>query len=172
MNATTDLRLAPARRGDLPRIAALARTAIEAGLGHAWTETRLGRSLRHPETMVLVAHARAPVPPAELGTAFAFAGFGIMFYGDSRAHLNLLGVEPRFRRLGIGRRILRWLERSALEAGTFEVGLELRAANGAAQAFYRALGYEPAGRVPGYYEGVEDALRMRRDLRATPAGRP
>jgi ribosomal-protein-alanine N-acetyltransferase len=170
MNATTDLRLGPARRDDLPRIEALARTAIEAGLGHSWTAARLDRSLRDPETMVLVARCRdaGPVPGPAAG--FAFAGFGVMAYGDSRAHLNLLGVEPRFRRLGVGRRILQWLERSALEAGTFEIGLELRAANPVARAFYEALGYEAAGRVQGYYQGVEDALRMRRDLRAASGG--
>jgi ribosomal-protein-alanine N-acetyltransferase len=88
-----------------------------------------------------------------------------MVYGDSRAHLNLLGVEPRFQRRGIGARLLRWLERSALEAGTFDITLEVRAANHAAQSFYLARGYEAVGRIERYYQGVEDAIRMRRDLR-------
>lgn len=162
MNATTDLHLAPARRADLPRIAALARSTIESGLAPAWDEARLDRSRRHPETMVLVAHGR------DGAAAGGLAGFGIMFYGDSRAHLNLLGVEPRLQRRGVGRCLLRWLERSALEAGTFVVGLELRADNAPALAFYRAAGYEVVGRVRGYYQGIEDALRMRRDLRVGP----
>ncbi len=88
-----------------------------------------------------------------------------MVYGDTSAHLNLLGVEPQFQRRGIGRRLLRWLETSALEAGTFDITLEVRASNHAAQAFYLALGYEPEGRTERYYQGVEDAIRMRRDLR-------
>jgi ribosomal-protein-alanine N-acetyltransferase len=171
MNATTELILGPARRADLTCIAALARDAIETGLLPSWTEPRLERMLRQPETMVLVARC----PPgagagAGAGATGEFAGFGIMVYGDTRAHLNLLGVEPPHQRRGIGGRILRWLERSALEAGTFDVTLEVRAANHAAQSFYLARGYEAVGRVERYYQGVEDAIRMRRDLRM-PAAR-
>lgn len=167
VKATTELSLGPARRTDLARIAALSRDAIEAGLVPAWTESRLGRMLRHPETMVLVARGKVVAPglAAAPDAASQFAGFGIMVYGDTRAHLNLLGVDPQFQRRGVGRRILRWLERSALEAGTFDITLEVRAVNHAAQAFYLALGYEPTGRIERYYQGVEDAIRMRRDLR-------
>jgi ribosomal-protein-alanine N-acetyltransferase len=167
VKATTELSLRRARRTDLADIAALSRDSIETGLIPAWTEPRLERMLRHRETMVLVARgtAVAPGPAAAPGPPAQFAGFGIMVYGDTRAHLNLLGVDPQFQRRGVGRRILRWLERSALEAGTFDITLEVRAANHAAQAFYLALGYEPTGRIDRYYQGVEDAIRMRRDLR-------
>ncbi len=175
MNATTELSFGAARRTDLARIAALSGRSIEAGLIPAWTEPRLDRMRRHRETMLLVARCRVAAPaPGALSpaatTAAEFAGFGIMVYGDTRAHLNLLGVEPRFQRLGIGRRLLRWLERSALEAGTFDITLEVRAANHTAQAFYLALGYEPVGRIERYYQGVEDAIRMRRDLRTPASG--
>jgi len=170
MNATIELSLGPAHRADLARIAVLSPAALETGLLASWTEPRLGRMLRHRETMVLVARCRAAAGAlrtvAAMGATTAeFAGFGIMVYGDTRAHLNLLGIEPRFQRRGIGRRILRWLEASALEAGTFDITLEVRANNQAAQAFYLALGYEPVGRVERYYQGVEDAIRMRRSLR-------
>ena len=175
MNATMELRLGAARRADLARIAALSGRSIESGLIPAWTESRLDRMRRHPETMLLVARCRSGAsvpgaPKAATASPAAFAGFAIMVYGDTRAHLNLLGVEPQFQRLGIGRRMLRWLERSALEAGTFDITLEVRAANHAAQSFYLALGYEPVGRIERYYQGVEDAIRMRRDLRVPAAG--
>ncbi len=167
LNATTELSLGPARRSELARIAALSRDTIETGLIPAWTEPRLERMRRHRETMVLVARCKSVAAGQAPATdpALQFAGFGIMVYGDTRAHLNLLGVDPQFQRRGVGRRVLRWLERSALEAGTFDITLEVRAANHAAQAFYLALGYEPTGRIDRYYQGVEDAIRMRRDLR-------
>jgi len=170
MNATIELSLGPAQRTDLARIAALSRAAIETGLLASWTEPRLDRMRRHRETMLLVARCRAAARASRnvsvLGaTPAEFAGFGIMVYGDTRAHLNLLGVEPQFQRRGIGRRILRWLEASALEAGTFDITLEVRANNHEAQAFYLGLGYEPVGRIERYYQGVEDAIRMRRSLR-------
>jgi hypothetical protein len=65
--------------------------------------------------------------------------------------------------------IISWLEETALTAGTFKIGLELRATNLEARAFYGSLGYREIGRVLGYYEGVEDAIRMARDLRRIPA---
>jgi ribosomal protein S18 acetylase RimI-like enzyme len=85
-----------------------------------------------------------------------------------------LAVDPAHRRRGIARRLLTWLEESALTAGTFIVGLELRATNASARAFYAALGYLESGEVPGYYQGVESAIRLTRDVRtsrATPGTR-
>jgi ribosomal protein S18 acetylase RimI-like enzyme len=61
--------------------------------------------------------------------------------------------------------MLGWLHETALTAGTFIIRLELRATSAAAHAFYRALGYRDAGRSPAYYQGVEDAICMVRDLR-------
>jgi ribosomal-protein-alanine N-acetyltransferase len=95
-----------------------------------------------------------------------------MRYADDAAHLNLLAVAPAHRRRGIARRLVFWLEETALTAGTFVVGLELRAGNEAARAFYHALGYHELVRIPGYYQGVESAIRMVRDVRASRAGAP
>ena len=60
-----------------------------------------------------------------------------------------------------------WLEETALTAGTFIIGLELRATNEAALAFYAALGYRELGRVSGYYQGIKSAIRMPRDVRTS-----
>lgn len=88
-----------------------------------------------------------------------------MRYADDVAHLNLLAVDAAHRRRGVARRLMTWLEETAFTAGTFIIGLELRATNEAAFAFYAALGYRELGRVPGYYQGVEPAIRMARDVR-------
>ena len=87
----------------------------------------------------------------------------MQFY-DEHAHLNLLAVHPGFQNLGIGRRLVEWLEESARTAGIFLVRLELRAVNEGAHAFYQRLGYEKTGVSPQYYDGREDALRMTHDL--------
>ena len=92
-----------------------------------------------------------------------------MRYGDERAHLNLLAVAPGHRRRGVARALLTWLEESALTAGTFVIALELRAGNHSARAFYAALGYQETGEVPGYYQGVEAAIRLKRDVRPAEA---
>jgi len=147
--------LLPARLADARRLAAMSEEMIEAGLRPAWTASRITWHIRSPDSVVLVARSQG-----------AIAGFAIMRYGEESAHLNLLAVEPAQRRKGVARRIMAWLEETALTAGTFVIGLELRATNTEAFHFYAALGYRELGRVSGYYQGVEHAIRMSRDLRA------
>ena len=65
--------------------------------------------------------------------------------------------------------MMTWLEEAALTAGITTVSLELRSNNYAARAFYRLLGYKELSYIPGYYRGVETAVKMSRDIsRATP----
>jgi ribosomal protein S18 acetylase RimI-like enzyme len=142
-----------ARRRDAAPLASISRRLIEAGLEPSWTLDRIERHIRHEDSVVAVARLRNQL-----------AGFAIMQYGDTTAHLNLLAVEPTFRRLGVGRLLVQWLEQSAVVAGTFTVNLELRADNLVASRFYEALGYREVGRIRGYYQRVEDAIRMRREL--------
>lgn len=87
-----------------------------------------------------------------------------MSYADAEAHLKLLAVKPAYRRRGVGRRLMGWLEDSALVAGTPMIYLELRANNKCALAFYEELGYRKIDTVSGYYRGHESAIRMGRDL--------
>jgi ribosomal-protein-alanine N-acetyltransferase len=92
------------------------------------------------------------------------AGFAIMRYGGDTAHLDLLAVAPPYRRRGIGRQLLEWLEKCAVVAGLSSIALEVRANNDGSQLFYRGLGYRALVELPGYYQGIEAALRMERDL--------
>lgn len=147
-----------ARRCDAAAVACMSRDLIERGLGWRWTPARVACSLRHRDSVVLVARRRAEI-----------AGFAIMQFGNEFAHLSLLGVAPAQRRRGIGRRLLGWLEESANTAGILAVNLEVRIGNGTALAFYRALDYEETGVLRGYYGGRESAVRMTRILRYPPA---
>jgi len=147
--------LRPARSADAARLAAMSEVHVERGLQPAWGAARIRWHVRDAESVVLTAW---------LGSAIA--GFAIMRYGEEVAHLNLLAVDPAHRRRGVGRALLGWLEESALTAGTFTIGLELRAGNELARTFYRAMGYRELGQIPGYYQGIESAIRMARDLRA------
>jgi len=92
-------------------------------------------------------------------------GFAIMEFFAEHAHLNLLAVDPAYRHSGVGRRLIEWLEETARVGGIFFVNLEVRAGNGGARAFYRALGYREIGYIAGYYSGWETAIRMTHDLR-------
>jgi ribosomal-protein-alanine N-acetyltransferase len=143
-----------ARIADAPCLAEMSHRFVESGLKPAWSASRITWHVRHPESIVLTAKA-----------AETIAGFAIMRYADDVAHLNLLAVDPVYRRRGVARRLMTWLEETAFTAGTFIIGLELRATNEEAYAFYSALGYRELGRVQGYYQGVEHAIRMARDVR-------
>jgi ribosomal protein S18 acetylase RimI-like enzyme len=154
LSRVSDLILRLARKRDAPDIAAMALAFIEHGLRPSWPSSRIVRHVRHPESVVLVAERDRRI-----------AGFAIMDFGDDSAHLNLLAVVPAERRRRVGERLVSWLEETALTAGTFIVELELRADNATAHAFYESLGYAEVARISGYYQGLEDAVRMRRDVR-------
>jgi ribosomal-protein-alanine N-acetyltransferase len=151
INSKLSLRLA--RPADATIIANLSRDLIEYGLHWRWTAMRVSASIRAPEVNVLVACRDANI-----------AGFAIMRYGEDDAHLDLLAVAPAYQRTGIGRQLLEWLEKCAVVAGIFTIALEVRAGNEGAQRFYERLGYRTHAHLPGYYQGVEAALRMGRDL--------
>ena len=118
---------------------------------------RVTASIRASDVNVLVASIHGNI-----------AGFAIMRYGDDVAHLDLLAVAPPYRRSGVGRQLLEWLEKCAVVAGIFKVALEVRADNEGAQLFYKRMGYRALAHLPGYYQGVEAALRMGRDLSRRP----
>lgn len=154
---TVDHRLQLARRADAPAIAAMSSRLIEAGLAPSWPASRVDRHIASEDSVVLTAKR-----------AGRLIGFAIMQFGDATAHLNLLAVAGPSQRHGLGRALIAWLEESAVVAGTFAIQLELRATNAAAHAFYEAQGYRDIGRVPGYYQRLEDAIRMAKDLSVAP----
>ncbi len=152
MSKTIELRLA--RPEDARRISVMSRDLVEHGLPWSWGTARVTQQIRCPDTVVLTACSRDHV-----------VGFAIMRFLEESAHLNLLAVDVRYQRLGIGRRLIEWLEKSARVAGTFIISLEVRITNERARTFYRRLGYTELARIPRYYSGREAAMRMSRDLR-------
>lgn len=151
MIAEHDIGLALA--GDATRIATMSRDLIEHGLAWRWTPPRILRMTRDPATNVVVARGESGV-----------TGFALMQYKDDEAHLLLLGVDPAQRRKGIGRALMRWLETTALTAGTGLIYLEARTRNAEARAFYRELGYVEIRTVRGLYSNDEDGVRIAKDL--------
>ena len=152
------LEIASALDADAQIIAEMSRRLVEVGLPWTWTPARVARHIHHPDSMVVTARTVSGSNPA-------LAAFAIMHFGDDIAHLNLLAVDSRWQRRGLGRRLVQWLELSAITAGTFTLCLEVRSRNPVAQLFYRELGFDETGRVPRYYSGREDAIRLSKDLR-------
>ncbi len=131
----------------------MSRLHIEYGLNWRWTPAKVKRHVRDKDTMVLIASNEGSI-----------AGFAIMRFGDDQAHLFLLAVQPEFRRSGLGRSMMQWLEKSCRTAGIQTVRLEVRVSNKAALRFYRKLGYRVIARVAGYYDRRDSAAVMARNL--------
>lgn len=142
-----------ARLGDAPRIANLSRTLIEDGLPWSWTPRRVANHMRSREHLTVIA--------ADGG---ALAGFVLAQFGSRAVHVALLGVAPAYQRRSLGRQLIGWVEESASVAGLFLMQLEVRASNQQARRFYASLGYRETNRMARYYSGVEDAIRLERDL--------
>lgn len=148
------LRVVLAERLDAREISRLSAVAVEYGLEPAWTPRRVLHCIGDPETNVAVARDGGRL-----------AGFGIMEYHDAHAHLALLAVREGSRRNGTGSALLAWLEKCAVTAGIEVVRAEVRWANRGARLFYAARGYAEGERLQGYYQAVEDAVRLEKRLR-------
>jgi [ribosomal protein S18]-alanine N-acetyltransferase len=152
----TDASIRLASASDAADIAALSRDQIEQGLGWSWTRERVERSIHNPDINVAVVR-----------DARALLAFGIMSYRDEAAHLLLFAVRKSHQRLGIGSVLLRWLEDVAHEAGILKIHVECRRTNAGARNFYGEHGYYEQIISPGYYGGIEDAIRLEKWLAAT-----
>lgn len=152
MTSEHDITLA--RTTDALAIAELSRDAIEYGLTWRWTARRVMRCIHDADTNVVVMRRGGTGVPA----------FAIMQYGEEEAHVSLLAVHSGHRRQGLASALLAWLEATARVAGCTAIHLEVRITNPGAMAFYRRHGFGEAGVSVGYYEGVEDAVRMVKPL--------
>ncbi len=151
MICSEEIRLARTR--DALCIAEMSRDFIESGLGWSWTPSRVLRAMDDKSSNVVVAVEANEV-----------IGFAVMQYFDAEARLDLFGVHPSHRRKGIGTRMVKWLEETALVNGNGVVYLETRLRNHGARKFYKSLGYRVVQRIPGYYNGRETAIRMAHDV--------
>lgn len=153
---SSDVSIRLAAPAEAISIAAMSRDFIEDGLSWNWRAPRVARAVRDRDTNVAVAEVDGEL-----------AGFGIMKYGDAEAHLMLFAVAPVFQRRGVGSALMQWLENTALTAGIELIWLEARVNNSAALAFYRTRGYRELDVLRRYYSGIEDAVRIGKDLTET-----
>ena len=95
------------------------------------------------------------------------AGYGILSIAAGEAHILNLCVEPEFRSMGYGERLLDTLLSQARASTVQEVLLEVRPSNRTALALYRKKGFYQVANRPAYYqshEGREDAAVLSKKL--------
>ena len=146
-----EIRLAKIK--DATQIGNLSRGIIEYELRWTWTPLRIAKKVKDKNANVVVALKETQV-----------IGFGIMEYVENEAYLVLFGVHPKYQRQGIGTKLIKWLEKTALVSGGGFIYLETRLSNAIGRKFYQKLGYKAIQRIPRYYGGREAAIRLAKDL--------
>ena len=99
----------------------------------------------------------------------AAAGFVLSREAAGEAEILSIGISPKYRRSGLGWRLLRSAMQEARRRGAEEMFLEVDETNTAAVQMYRKLDFVQVGERRAYYarDGAPGttALVMRRDLR-------
>ncbi|MGH2463628.1 MAG: ribosomal protein S18-alanine N-acetyltransferase [Candidatus Limnocylindria bacterium] len=158
MALTAAVGVGPMRPDDIPAVLEIERASFST----PWPPEAFTQELTHNR---LARYTVARQGEAVVG----YAGVWLMV---DEAHITTFAVHPGWRRQGIGRRLMDALLIVASEMGAARMTLEVRISNLAAQALYRAYGFEIAGRRERYYtDDGEDAYIMTTPHLASPAMR-
>lgn len=141
---------------DLPRVLEIE----HASFSTPWRETTFRSLLKREDSDLFLAEWEGqPV------------GYAVCWTTLDQSELGNVAVANEVRGRGVGRALVGEVIRRVGERGAAECFLEVRVSNAAAQALYRACGFEVVGRRPRYYSRpVEDALVMRCSLPDESAG--
>lgn len=143
------LRLIPLSPKFLPNVLELDQQCF----GGLWTADGYQREIESPNSDLLIL-----VAIADPSTALQVVGLGCLWAILEEAHITLLGINPAYRRQGLGQLMLYGLLQSAHRRGLERATLEVRASNQEAIALYQKFGFRLAGQRRHYYPDDEDAL--------------
>lgn len=147
----------PAELADMDALADL----HERAFALAWSADELARLAAQPGVHLLKARRSSL-----LGSRTTL-GFVLYRVAADEAEILTIAVDPRQRRRGLGALLMRAVLQRLYADRVASLFLEVDAANAAALALYRRLGFRKVGERRGYYqrsEGDGGALVMRVDL--------
>jgi ribosomal-protein-alanine N-acetyltransferase len=148
-------RLRPMQPPDLPAVLLIE----EAVFGDdAWPLSFFQRDLANEHSIYFALELVDDAEEPDRADLVGYAGYWLL---DDEAHLMNLAVAPRWQGRGLGAYLLLETLAAMQERGATSCTLEVRAGNVLAQALYRKLGFQIAGRRRRYYRNNgEDALLM------------
>lgn len=115
-----------------------------------WSISAYTNEVHNPSAYYVVARAD--------GRIVGYAGMWLIM---DEAHITTLGVDPEFRGMKIGERVLVHLLDEAVHRGAQRATLEVRRSNRIAQNLYEKYGFHVVAVRKGYYSNNnEDALVM------------
>ena len=146
MNSSAAVEIREAKAQDLPALLRMMRSLAEQPPAIAFDEDEvcaaLDKFLGHADLgqawLLWLGEKPAGYVILTLGYSFEFRG--------RDAFIDELYIEPEFRRRGLGRRALEFLEEKARASGVNALHLEVDGGNDPALELYRRTGYENHGR--------------------------
>ncbi|MFZ9052730.1 MAG: ribosomal protein S18-alanine N-acetyltransferase [Woeseiaceae bacterium] len=97
----------------------------------------------------------------------ALAGYAVLSIAAGEAHILNICIEPTYRSMGYGERLMDDILFRARTASVREIFLEVRPTNTNALALYRKKGFHTVAKRPAYYQaegGREDAAVLVKKL--------
>ncbi|MEM1310635.1 MAG: ribosomal protein S18-alanine N-acetyltransferase [Cyanobacteria bacterium P01_D01_bin.71] len=137
----------PVNHSDLPDVINLDHRCF----GGLWNESAYSREVSSPNSDLLVIEDNS-------ANSSSIVGLGCLWAILEEAHITVLGIDPRHRRLGLGRWLLIHLLQAAIARDLTHATLEVRASNQVARSLYTSLGFQIAGERRRYYADDENAL--------------
>lgn len=93
------------------------------------------------------------------------AGYGGVWLILDEGHITNIAVDEKYRRLGLGKKLLEELIILCKRYEIISMTLEVREDNEPAKELYRSYGFIENGRRPNYYQDVgKDAILMWKNL--------
>jgi len=93
-------------------------------------------------------------------------GYLMIWLAYDEMHLGNIAVAKRWRRKGIGDRLMKWLVEEAKRREVARITLEVRTSNYLAMSLYRKFGFKEVALRKRYYPDREDACVMVLDLKS------
>jgi len=124
----------------------------------AFSREQIAYFLKAPNAVSLVAQVNGE-------TAGFVIGMTETLKDSKVGHIYTVDVAPRYRRIGVGLKLLEEIEKRFIERGVEECFLEVRFDNLAARRLYEKQGYKKLGKLDNYYAKGIHGIRLGKKLK-------
>lgn len=119
-----------------------------------WNENLLKSEIENPNSKCIMAKSNDEI-----------VGFACIWKAVDDIHVTNIVVKKIYRNQGIGSLLLKELIEISNKENVVSLTLEVNASNLPAQNLYEKYGFKVLGRRKKYYNGIEDAIIMTKDLK-------
>lgn len=131
-------------------------------LTHSWSAEEICRDIeKNPNSRYFVVERSGKALPGQAyredTEVVGYVSYWIVL-GEGQIHDVV--VNEKFRRMGLGRKLVNHILRTGRHEGIFDFTLEVRSRNEAAIKLYEEFGFRSEGIRKGYYDDEDDAIIM------------